>query len=79
MRLLRTAYASVDTWTSTGAPGSTASPSPTRTTARAPCVVVRDQSDLHGPLVRVRDLGTTLITVTRLAAPTRDYTDADCR
>jgi hypothetical protein len=31
--------------------------------------VVRDQSELHGLLARVRDLGATLISVTRLAAP----------
>lgn len=31
--------------------------------------VVRDQSDLHGLLAKVRDLGTTLISVTRLEVP----------
>jgi hypothetical protein len=40
---------------------------------------VRDQSELHGLLVRVRDLGTTLISVTSLVAPTGDDTDADSR
>ena len=41
--------------------------------------VVRDQSELHGLLARVRDLGTTLISVTPLVAPTSDDTDADSR
>jgi hypothetical protein len=41
--------------------------------------VVRDQSELHGLLNRVRDLGTTLISVTSLATPTNDDTDADSR
>ena len=41
--------------------------------------VVRDQSELHGLLNRVRDLGTTLISVTPLATPTHDDTDADSR
>ena len=41
--------------------------------------VVRDQSELHGLLNRVRDLGTTLISVTPLATPTNDDTDADSR
>ena len=41
--------------------------------------VVRDQSELHGLLNRVRDLGTTLISVTALATPTNDETDADSR
>jgi len=40
---------------------------------------VRDQSELHGLLNRVRDLGTTLISVTPLATPTHDDTDADSR
>jgi hypothetical protein len=39
--------------------------------------VVRDQSELHGLLSRVRDLGTTLISVAPLATPTSDDTDAD--
>ena len=41
--------------------------------------LVRDQSELHGLLNRVRDLGTTLISVTPLATPTHDDTDADSR
>jgi len=41
--------------------------------------VVRDQSELHGLLNRVRDLGTTLISVTSLATSTNDETDADSR
>ena len=41
--------------------------------------VVRDQSELHGLLNRVRDLGTTLISVAPLATPTNDDTDADSR
>ena len=41
--------------------------------------VVRDQSELHGLLTRVRDLGTPLISVTPLATPTNDDTDADSR
>jgi hypothetical protein len=40
---------------------------------------VRDQSELHGLLARVRDLGTTLISVTPLVARTSDDTDADSR
>ena len=40
---------------------------------------VRDQSELHGLLNRVRDLGITLISVTPLAMPTSDDTDADSR
>ncbi len=34
--------------------------------------VVRDQSELHGLLNRVRDLGTTLISVTQLEATNDD-------
>jgi len=34
--------------------------------------VVRDQSELHGLLNRVRDLGTTLISVTHLEATNDD-------
>ena len=41
--------------------------------------VVRDQSELHGLLARVRDLGTTLISVTPLPAATNDDTDGDSR
>jgi hypothetical protein len=41
--------------------------------------VVRDQSELHGLLNRVRDLGTTPISVTHLEASTNDDTDADSR
>ena len=41
--------------------------------------VVRDQSELHGLLNRVRDLGTTLISVTPLATPANDDADADSR
>jgi hypothetical protein len=41
--------------------------------------VVRDQSELHGLLNRVRDLGTPLISVTPLVTPTSDATDADSR
>ena len=39
--------------------------------------VVRDQSELHGLLNRVRDLGTTLISVTPLTTPTNDDANAD--
>ena len=35
--------------------------------------VVRDQSELHGLLDRVRDLGTTLISVTNLEASNDDF------
>lgn len=38
--------------------------------------VVRDQSELHGMLAKVRDLGTTLISVTALGAT---GADADSR
>ena len=41
--------------------------------------VVRDQSELHGLLAKVRDLGTTLISVTPLVTPSNDDTDADSR
>jgi hypothetical protein len=41
--------------------------------------VVRDQSELHGLLARIRDLGTTLISVTPLGTPTNDDTHADSR
>ena len=41
--------------------------------------VVRDQSELHGLLNRVRDLGTTLISVTPLETPTHDGIDAGSR
>lgn len=41
--------------------------------------VVGDQSELHGLLNRVRDLGTPLISVTPLVTPTNDDTDADSR
>ena len=34
--------------------------------------VVRDQSDLHGLLAKVRDLGTTLISVTQLEVTDND-------
>jgi hypothetical protein len=39
--------------------------------------VVRDQSELHGLLDKIRNLGTTLISVTPLGTPTNDDTDAD--
>ena len=39
--------------------------------------VVRDQSELHGLLAKVRNLGTTLISVTPLGTPTYDDADAD--
>ena len=40
--------------------------------------VVRDQSELHGLLNRVRDLGAPLISVTPVATP-NDHTEADSR
>jgi hypothetical protein len=40
--------------------------------------VVRDQSELHGLLAKVRDLGTPLISVTP-RGPTTPDTDADSR
>ena len=41
--------------------------------------VVRDQSELHGLLNRVRDLGATLISVTPLATHANDDTEPDSR
>ena len=41
--------------------------------------VVRDQSELHGLLGKVRDLGIPLISVTPLEAPTQDDAAADSR
>jgi len=40
---------------------------------------VRDQSELHGLLNKIRDLGTPLISVTSLATSTNDESDADSR
>jgi hypothetical protein len=40
---------------------------------------VRDQSELHGLLDKIRDLGTTLISVTPVASPTNDEDGADAR
>lgn len=40
--------------------------------------VVRDQSELHGLLNRVRDLGAPLLSVTHFATP-NDQTDPDSR
>jgi hypothetical protein len=37
---------------------------------------VRDQPELHGLLDKIRNLGTTLISVTPLATPGHDGTDA---
>lgn len=39
--------------------------------------VVRDQSELHGLLAKVRDLGTALISVTPLEVTTTDNADTD--
>jgi hypothetical protein len=39
--------------------------------------VVRDQSELHGLLAKIRDLGTPLISVTPLGTTTHDDTGAD--
>ena len=41
--------------------------------------VVRDQSELHGLLARVRDLGATLISVTPLGATDRSAPGDRCR
>jgi hypothetical protein len=42
------------------------------TTLRGP---VPDQSALHGLLIKVRDLGMTLISVRAIDCPTTEYTD----
>lgn len=41
--------------------------------------VVRDQAELHGLLAKVRDLGTTLISVTPLGVAASDDTATDCQ
>ena len=41
--------------------------------------VVRDQSELHGLLAKVRDLGTALISVTALGVAASDDNAADSR
>jgi len=41
--------------------------------------IVRDQSELHGLLAKVRDLGIPLISVTPLQTPANDDTVAESR